>query len=61
MHHFFAVAKKNCKTCDTIRKMTSKEVHRSELTGLDETFQIEVFDDEDYGGKVKTRQIGTWK
>ncbi|PAV86438.1 hypothetical protein WR25_21034 [Diploscapter pachys] len=50
MHNFFATAKKNCKTYDIIRKMTGKEVHRSEFTDLDETFRIEVFDDEDHGG-----------
>ncbi|PAV76636.1 hypothetical protein WR25_24797 [Diploscapter pachys] len=41
--------------------MADKKVHRSEFTDLDQTFRIEVFNDEDHGGKVKTRQIGTRK
>ena len=39
----------------------AKEEYRSELTDLAETFQIGVFNDENHAGKVKIRQIGTWR
>ena len=38
----------------------TREVHRSELTDLNETYQTGAFDDGNHGGKVKNRQIGAW-